>query len=209
MKKKELEKIGKELSRRLPGFTAKGDLVVMCPINTVLRGICFDGSGFDKRGFYVQVFFLPLCTPTHELYFSMGQRLRTLGHNPGQMWSIDMPGLADELEEAVRKDALPFLAKAESLESMIDVLKTSAKTNFYGLRAMAYSLARLGRFTEAVEELSRAVAMLGTRNWEVDLAVEASQLKKDILENPELALARLERWESETRTALKLDRFCD
>src|ERR1700730_11760587 len=116
MKTKEFVAIEKALLPELPDFAIKGSMMLMRPVEYVLRGICFEGSDFDKTSFCVNVFALPPCVPTKHLYFIFGSRLRIAG---ADRWNANDPDVIAELGEAIRRDAMPFLmpflSSAESL----------------------------------------------------------------------------------------------
>jgi len=95
MTKKEFEKIGKALLAELPGFRVVGQLLFAQPIGHTLRGVFLDRS-IDPRGFYVQVFALPLFVPTEHIGFNFGWRLGGGAH----LWHADDPNLIYELSQA-------------------------------------------------------------------------------------------------------------
>lgn len=101
----------------LPNWSIKGPFIYASPTQHILRGLCFEGSGFDSVTFYMTVFFLPLCVPTKIVSLTFGKRLRRA---KGESWDKNDPELISALRMAVTREALPFLSEVESLPS--DVL---------------------------------------------------------------------------------------
>ena len=89
MTTKEFVSLEKRLLPELPGFAIKGPLMLIRPVECMLRGISFEGSSFDKTSFYVTMFVMPLCVPTNHLYLNFGSRVRRA--EGGDRWSIGMP----------------------------------------------------------------------------------------------------------------------
>jgi hypothetical protein len=59
MNTKEFMELGKHLLQYFPGFTLKGKLLFMSQVEHTLRGFYFEPSAFDKKSFYINVFFQP------------------------------------------------------------------------------------------------------------------------------------------------------
>ena len=76
MKKKEFALLARQLLPEMPGMTVHAPLVVAVPMGEILRGLHFEGSSFDAKSFYVDVFWLPLYVPTDEVYFNLGKGIR-------------------------------------------------------------------------------------------------------------------------------------
>lgn len=98
----------------LPNWSIKGPFIYASPTQHILRGLCFEGSGFDSVTFYMTVFFLPLCVPTKIVSLTFGKRLRRA---KGESWDKNDPELISALRMAVTREALPFLSEVESLPS--------------------------------------------------------------------------------------------
>jgi len=201
MTKKEFEKIGKALLPELPGFAVKGNLLFMLPVRQVLRGICFEPSGFDRRAFYVNVFVLPLCVPTQYLYFNFGRRV-------GTGWSSDAPDVYSELSLALRREALPFLSRVEDLDDFIQLAKSFSRANPRTREAIAYALARVGEVDKAIAELDTLLAMLDVKvPWQLEMAERANALKSLLLHDFASAQKQLQEWEAESIRNLGLEKF--
>jgi hypothetical protein len=201
MTKKEFAKIGKALLPELPGFAVKGHLLLIPPVRQVLRGICFEPSGFDKKAFYVNVFILPLCVPTQHLYFNFGNRV-------GIGWSSDAPNVFSELSLALKREALPFLSRVEDLHDFIELAKSFSLQNPHTPEAIAYALARAGDVDKAVAELDTLLAMLDVKvPWQFEMAERANALKAQLLNDAPGAQKQLEAWEVESVRNLGLEKF--
>jgi hypothetical protein len=158
MKKKEFEALESRLLSYLPGFFVRGGLLILPPVSPVLRGIAFEGSSFDKSSFTVTAFLLPLCVPTDHLDFNFGTRI--LHPKGGDRWNATNSDLVGELGAALKLQATPFLSRVKSLLDFVDTARTFPQANPNIRKAIAYSLARSGRITEAVEVLDQLLEQL-------------------------------------------------
>ena len=114
--------------------------------------------------------------------------------------------LAAELGMALRLQAVPFLSRVTSLLDFVETAKTFSKANPHTLRAIAYSLARSGRITEAVEVLDQLLDQLDRAiPWQLALAGEAGRLRAQLITHPTEALRQLQTWEHETEQNLGLN----
>jgi hypothetical protein len=206
MKTKEFIAIEKSLLTDLPGFAIKGSMMVMCPVKHVLRGFCFEGSDFDKTSFYVYFFALPLCVPTKHLYFNFGDRLRSDG---GDNWNVNDPNLLAKLGAAIRREAMPFLSRAESLLGFVEIARSFSYANPHTPMAIAFTLARAGRINEAISVLDQLLPQLNLKvAWQSEIADQAKALKAKLVANPSEAQQQLEAWEAESARNLGLEGFC-
>jgi hypothetical protein len=175
------------------------------PVKHVLRGISFEGSSFDKESFYATVFVLPLCVPTRHLYFNFGDRIR--GVAGGDRWNGNAMDALLELRDAIKRDALPFLSRVESLHGFIELAQAFSMQNPHTSEAIAYAWARSGEVTRANEELNRLARLLDLKiPWQREMAERAGTLKVK-LANPADAQRQLEAWEAETLQNLGLKKF--
>ena len=207
MKNKDFAELAKRLFLDFPEVVIRGPMVVVPPIKSVLRGLHFEGSGFDEKSFYVWAFLLPLFVPTKHISFNLGKRLR--GPYGGDRWSVEMPNLVAQLGAAVKRDALPFLSGIESAE---DIAKAAAafqqSGDPYAQQTVAYAWARSGNVARAVEELERLMHSLdGKIAWQREMAGRAELLKAKLLADPREAELQLEAWESQTSENLKLGKL--
>jgi hypothetical protein len=196
--------IEKTLVPELPGFAIKGSLIFARPIKEVLRGINFEGSGFDKTSFYVTVFALPLCVPTTHLYFLIGNRLRIGG---ADRWNSSNPDELAELGGVIKRDAVPFLSAAESLLGFVE-LAQSFSGNPHTPKLIAFALARAGRFGDAISVLDQLLPHLDLKvEWQSEIAELAKTLRAKLVSDPEEAQQQLKAWEAESLRNLALESF--
>lgn len=202
MTKKALTKVAKTLAQDLPGFAAAGNLLFYVPLGPILRALWLERSGFNPHGFYVWVFFQPLCIPKKHVFFNLGWRL---GGGTGT-WSCDTPADVTALREAIRRDALPFLDRIRSPRDAALQVKLQGPTAFVSQKALAYAFARGGDYPQAIRELDRPV-MVGRPEPVAEQDPDAKKLRDLLLRDPAAAQQQLLTWEDETRRALGLERF--
>jgi hypothetical protein len=207
MTTKEFLTLEKNLLPHLPGFALSGRLMFLAPVKNTLRGISFEGSDFDKKSFYVNVFVLPLCVPTKHLYFNFGNRVRHGGG--GDRWNTNMPNLIEELGTSLKREALSFLYPIESLKSFAEVAKSFSFKNPHTPQAVAYALIRVGDFQNARSALAQLLQQLDLKvEWQREMTERAETLKGMLDLNPTDAQRQLETWEVETIKNLGLESFC-
>jgi hypothetical protein len=205
MKTKQFVAIQTKLLPELPGFAIKGNMLLMCPVEEILRGIYFEGSDFDQSSFYVNVFALPLCVPTKHLYFNFGNRLRIAG---ADRWNATVPKELAELGTVIRRDAVPFLLRTESLLGFVEVAKSSSSVNPHTPMAIAFSLARAGRTDEAAIVLDQLLPQLDLKvAWQREIADQVTALRAKLAANPSEALQQLEAWKAQSVRNLGLEIF--
>ncbi len=207
MKNKDFAELANRLLPDLPGLTVKAPLMFIPPVGETLRGICFEGSSFDKNSFYVNVFFLPLFVPRKHLSFEFGNRIRTA--SGGDRWNADAPDIVRELGVALKREALPFLSPIESPRDVAQAA-TSLRLpqNPHIQQAIAYALARAGDVDKAVAELDALLAMLDVKvPWQLEMFERANALKSQLLSDEPSAQKQLEAWEAESIRNLSLEKF--
>src|SRR5687767_11981310 len=149
MTTRQFERIGRAVAEYLPQFRVKGYLTYEPPLNSVLRGLCFSGSG-DKHAFYVHAFAQPLFVPAPTVVLNIGWRLG----GPGHSWSIGEPGLIDRLCEVVQNDVVPFVERVRSPAGLMEFARGLGRQNdVFVMRTVAYSHVWLGIVDHAVREL--------------------------------------------------------
>ncbi len=201
-------RLERQLIESMPGWAISGPMIVMCPLERVLRGVAFEGSSFDAKTFFVWFFFLPLCVPTKHLYFNFGERLRT--SSGGDVWNTNDTELLGQLRGAISDQALPYLSGVESLEGMIQKLNLSSEPeNPHKQQAIAYALARGGKFEEAREALAVLISQLDDQSpWQQEISERAKWLQIQLENDTTQRKEQLEKWEAETTEALKLAKVC-
>jgi hypothetical protein len=107
---REFVAIEKRLLPNFPGFAIKGALMFIQPLGDTLRGFHWEPSGFSKKEFYVNAFFLPLYVPTKHLHFTFGHRIGST-----KRWSADRSDLETALSSEMQKEA-SFLMVSELQE---------------------------------------------------------------------------------------------
>lgn len=207
MRQKEFRALAKQLLPDLPGWRLKGPLLLWPPVDHTLRGVCFEPSGFDKDGFYLTVFLLPLCVRRDYLIFNMGMRL-------GFSWSASDPRLLPKLLNALRQEAMPYLADAQTPNDVIRLIRSRWGDGHdpYVHQTIAYLLARYGNRRDAIQAMDQVIHVLALNSdlasdWGEKMASEARMLRSKLEEDPEAARRLLREWEEESRRNLKLEEF--
>ncbi len=212
---KEFERLTRKyLLPHLPGFRAKGPLVIVVPIHQLLRALAFDSSGFDPSAFNVWAFVQPLYVPVTHIHFTFGGRLGALGGGTERRWRFQ-EGKEEELMSEVlayiKSEGLPFL---DRLKSPIDLAGraielTSAPDNVHVLEAMAYSLILGGRSHEALPAFARLDRALASMDpdvspWIQEIAERAEQVRRALVRGPEDSIGLLNEWREQTVKNLRI-----
>jgi hypothetical protein len=206
MTTKEFVAVEKTLLSSLPNFSIQGALLFRRPIKEILCGIAFDRSG-DKASFYVWYFAMPACVPSKSLYLNYGRRLIV---SPGRdRWEATMPQLSLELASALRLQALPYFTRLGELDTFITYAMSLTKDDMSAQRALAYALARSGKYLEAVAVIDHLRSLTGgtKRQWVRDIVDEALGLRTLLVNEPAKALQQLREWEEETFRNLRLNAY--
>jgi hypothetical protein len=195
----------KQLAQALPGFRIRKTLMVLPPVDQVLRGVWFDQSGYDEISFSVTAFAMPLCVSTKHLAFTFGERVRHQGD--GDRWSIEMPELLIDLCTALKQQALSFLSKGETLEGFIEIARLAPPTG-RTLEGLGYALARVGETGQAIDVFSQLIPMLNLDiAWQRDLADQVRAFTAKLIKQPREAQEQLAKWERETIRNLGMEEF--
>jgi hypothetical protein len=206
MTRAEFVSLEKKLLPVLPGFAIKGSLIFVPPVRKLLRGISFEGSSFDKASFYINFFVFPLCVPTEHLYFNFGNRVRK--RNGGDRWSKEDPKLVEELRDALKQQALPFLSRAKDLAGFAELAASFSSRNPHTATAIGFALARASRSNQAVEVLGQLQTQLDLSvEWQRAIGDLSKHLRAKLITDPEGAQQQLEAWEGETVRNLGLEEF--
>jgi len=212
MRRQVVEKLAREyLLPDLPGFVVTRGILHKTPIGELLRGFWFDSSAFDKYTAYVFVFVQPLYVPSKSLFFTFG---RTLGYPFGFMlsndgWDLDpetWESSAPLLLKTIVGHGLPFLRKRDSVELFIRNLKYGIRfeNTIFDREALAYSLARLGRYREAERGLKSLIRSIKPGDLRQDVRRNAEELLTAIQTSPGRAQELLDQWTEETARNLHL-----
>ena len=205
MTTKQFVALGKGLLSDSPEFVMKGRLMVLSPLEHILKGICFEPSSFDKDSFYVNVFVLPLFVPTKFVHFLFGGRIRSNGRD---RWGANIPNLIAQLRESVKREALPFLSQITSVSDFVKMAKSHPSSNPHTPEAIAFALARAGWNKEAIEVIDQLLGQVNLEvSWQREMADMAQLLKSLLLTDPAAAQRQLDAWEAETVKNLGLEEF--
>ena len=97
------------------------------------------------RGFYVNVFFQPLCIPKAHVFFNLGWPLGGGAHR----WNGDTAAAIAALTEAIRREAYPFFDRIQSPRDAALAVKLKGPTDFISQKSIAYAFARGGDYRQA------------------------------------------------------------
>ena len=205
MTKKQFAAISRSLAQTLSGFSAKGQLVFVAPVDHTIRGIFLDGSSFDRNLFFAEVFLQPLFVPSSRLVFNVGWRVGGGAHR----WDARSPHLLEELGSEIAGEPLAFLNRAQTPGDVAALAASLQKTQDpYVQQVIAFALARAGDCTRAVAELRALVALLDDRiEWQGEMAERARRLSAQLRDDPSAAAHQLERWEIDTSRLLGLNKY--
>ena len=168
-----------------------------------LRGINFAPSAFNKTSFSATAFITPLFVPSPHLTLNFAHRVRK--REGGDRWDASMPLLIEELADAIKRQALPYLSPVQSLADFVKVANQSSSPNPHALRAIAFAMVLDGRNQEAINVIDDLIRGLDTKSvWQVELGEMVSSLKDKLIENPMEARQQLLTWETESIRNLKL-----
>ena len=211
MRQKTVERLAKNhLLTHLPGYEVARGIIHATPITDVLRGFAFESSAFDSDVAYVWAFAQPLYVPRDSLVFTFGRRLR---RSLGLLRSTERWDLREERAEAslaalaktLTRDGVPLVKRLESPELLVQNLqpKFGASATIFHLEAVAYSLARLGRYREAEQKLGLLSDPRKTQRWP-HVRDNANALLEAIRISPARAEELLNEWKVGTCAALHL-----
>jgi len=208
MNKSEFNAIEKRLAAHLSGFSFRGRLMFLAPVESVLRGFCFEPSGFAKDVFYLWAFFQPLFVPAKEIRFTFGRRLEN-----GRRWRKDERDLESALLSGIKVE-VPKLQALHNTEAVASALERFTKPNAVGYvnphcrEAFAYSLIRAGQVENANQVLRTLINSIDTTvTWQREIESRAACLREILLKQPQDAIEQLTAWEAETARNLGLEEF--
>ena len=204
MKSRELALLLRHPLLQLDGFVLKGALLFKPPVDRLLRGIYFDSSGFDRRAFYPTLFVMPTCVPTSNLNFNFGDRIRMAAG--GERWNTEMPDLVIELGAALKRATI-FLSGIDSHSAFVNFAQSGLRTE-RTLEGIGYALACDGKISQAIAVFNELLDKIDVRvHWHVELADRINDLKRTLIESPEIARGQLALSETETIRNLGLTKF--
>ena len=196
----------------LSGYGVKGSLLFVQPLKYLLRGFCFEGSGFDPSAFYVWAFVQPLYVPRHVISLTFGKRL---GGGAGQRWKLTRETERDVMNEVlvcVKAEGIPIIKQFETPAKFAEeaVEFTHAPKDPYVVEAVAYSLILAGEYAKALEALNHLHTILKkldlSLSWPQEMLQRAQYLHNTLAREPDEAIELLEKWTEQTLRNLSLIR---
>jgi hypothetical protein len=190
---------------RWPTYRARGRLAYLPDLNSLLRGYYFDVSGFDKARFTVNVFVQPLYVPFPSIAFTNGGRLGTLRGAQERWWSLDAQNEAVVMSEVcalIDSEGEPFLREIDGPEALLGYLRRAPEPTVRQRQTIAYSLALLGRYADAVVELDRMTSdiqgSVGRPPWMDAMVVEAGALRATLVSDGPRSVDIFRSWRDAT-----------
>jgi hypothetical protein len=205
LKTEEFVALGRAIVSELPGFFVHKYMILATPVRHALRGVLFESSGFQPKGFYAWAFVQPLCVPAEHEVLDCGWRLGGEAH----VWDSSGETVQDRLLPIIRSDVLPFLKRSESPGSLAEAVQSLGFSDSPACqRAVAYSLARAGEYRRA-GPLLEALAAPGINgpDWQRERANEAQHLLSLVQADKDSAQRQLEEWEKQTASNLGLSAY--
>ena len=214
MRRKDFERLAKTyLVPHLEGFRSHGHLLFMEPIDCLLRGFCFEPSGFDATSMYLNFFIKTLYVPVEYVELTYGDRLRGNLLWEGISKENESEIMADVLN-SIRSDGLPCLTRIATLEDLLRFIETERHLDIdpHDVEKYAYALVLLGKHEQAFEQLHHLrrvcdeAISTGTA-WAGKNLERGEQVLSALQDNPAEARSLLNTWRSHTLKALKLEKF--
>ncbi len=206
MTTREFVALEKALLQQLPPLGIKGKIMVMLPMEHLVRGINFDPSAFNKKSFSVTMFMMPLFVPSSHLTLNFANRVRK--PEGGDRWDAEAPQLIEELSDAIKRQAVPYLSSVQSLADFVKMANQPPLNNPHALRAIAFALAHTGQGGQAIGFLNQLLGQLDPKiTWQREMADMASAFKSQLISDPLAAHGQLDAWEAETAKNLGLEEF--
>lgn len=153
-RKAKLKALAKPLLERNPDLVQLGDMIVMKPLDHILRTI-YIGRTRSADMFHPVWAIYPLCFPTENHPYSLGDEIKL---NRYGLWLLDHPGIAEDFADRVEKQALP---RMRAIETLADLYKFKAdlsepRPSLIGSPlCKTYVDAATGRFGEASALIDR------------------------------------------------------
>ena len=174
----------------------------------LLRGVCFNSSGFSATQFEVIAFIQPLYIPCSYIFLTFSKGIRTLDKK--QWWTYDEEqkeqqgkDLADYIN-SVEKD---FLSKITDAKSFYDFYRKDRKVSVSHFQAVAYSAcnANLNESkTEIIDFLSFIRKNENMNQKFIEELYHQSETLLQILNTGGDPHELMTEWILQTKTALKL-----
>jgi hypothetical protein len=211
VKGRELEALyRKYLLAHLPDFAYKGPLLFVRPVVHLLRGFSFERSSFNANAFQIVVFVQPLYVPADYITFVF----RKYPHGRwGARWTLDRQDEGATMTDvlaSIKAEGLPFLSRVQTPRDQARnaPLVAGDANGLPAVQTMAYSFVLAREYSEATVTIDRLQAMLRaadlTDPWVNEMLTRSEQVRERLERDPEEAIALLEEWIEQTRSALRL-----
>ncbi len=200
---------------RLPQFVAKGRMIYLLPVGTLLRGVVFDSSAFSATDFDPTVFVQPLYLPKTYISYTFGGRLRAAD---GRAFDLgENERIMDDVLSAITGQALPFLNRIQTPTELAVACDeprrfseqfTWREDDINVLEVAAYSWLLANQDCKARHKLDQIDmrVRLGNddRDWILELGERARRMSRLIRLDRIAAIAQLTEWSSSSARSLGL-----
>jgi len=215
VKQRQFQRLIKQhLLKDLPGFDVQGSLLYEKDFDYLLKGICFDSSGYNKTYFTGWVFVQPLYLPSDHLFFNFGDRFGSLSGGGDGWWDMegrDEKSVMWEVYDRISTEGLPFLRKFSGPKDFtgkrFDELGFMSEEPFQ-VQIKASSLFLIGEFKKGVKEVEALEALMEKIDKEDNsrdhMKPHVMALRKAVDAGPDAVKKQLDEWTEYTIENLKL-----
>ncbi len=203
------DKLAKQISSNLERTFSRKNMIFICPLSPILKGLCLERSASDKEKFYLSSVIMPLCVPEKYVYFAFAGR-----EKPSRRWELNSANLMLNILPVIQNDIFPRLYKVNSPSDAINDIEkyTTFPLTIHAQQAVAYLSVLAGNNERAGYELSSLIERLDNLDnkleWQDEILIRAKMLMKLFLSNHATALHQLRIWENETIKNLGLENAC-
>jgi hypothetical protein len=205
------------LDSQLPPHEAVRNMVLLLPIDQVLRGMSAESSAFGSEALWIHVFAMPLYVPSTYIYFRFGDRLGALGGKAERSWNVSRENESEvmrEVLELTKSEGLPFLDEFQRPVDVAEYIDLKVHRDTYRLDSNlaeieAYSWILGGQSERALAAFDRLEQI---KKGKSDASTEkvlarARKVRALLQRSPAEAMAQLAEWRLFTLSALRLDRW--
>ena len=219
MKRREFDAlIRKHLLTHLPQFGVNGGVLFVRPLVYILRGYCFESSGFDPKSFYVWAFAQPLFVPTEALTLDLGCRLGAIRGRQCQSWKLTGDNEAKVMADVLRHINREGSVVVENFRTLEDFVRNAIgpDTNPYSPyppEMVAYGAVLLddvGLVKKMFDRLEKSLAdAKDHRPYHDEILERARSVRRAFERDPAQAVDILNTWRDQTAKNLKLAQFIE
>lgn len=195
------------LSEEFLDFDLKGKLLYQISEDSLLKGYCFDSSGFDKSSLLLHVFIQPLFHPVEYVVLEYGERIYSRNLEPNKEMEFSSIMLQKMLDYRSS-----YLDKVCSISDFLRINHAKLNRNDpYALEIVAYSYIQGGDYQRGesslfsarkqMEKLTRAEPEV---DWYEDVISRINIMYSLVKEDPVKAKSQLNSWSNYTLSQLKL-----